>query len=108
MQENIIHLMKTDNQGNDLTELNDKFIQKICRLFGGATMTEGKGLWYSVTGVKFEDDILRVVTAFDPSASCDKLDNNRQHFENLAYEYMKEAMQESVYIVLGGYVKFIN
>lgn len=100
--------MKTDNQGNDLSELNERYIQKICRLFGGATIAEGKGLWYSDTGVKFEDNILRVVTAFDPSASCDNLDNNRQHFENLAYQYMKEANQESVYIVLGGYVKFIN
>lgn len=107
MQENIIHLMKTDNQGNDLSELNEIFIQKICRLFGGATITEGKGLWYSYTGVKFEDDILRVSTAFDPSASSDGLVNNRQHFEHLADLYKDEAKQGSVYIVLAGQVQFI-
>lgn len=107
MQENVIHLMKTDNQGNDIAELNDRFIRNVCRVFGGATVTEGKGLWYSDTGIKFEDNILRVVTAFDPSASSDGLVNNRQHFEHLANLYKEEAKQEAVYIVIAGEVSFI-
>ena len=107
MQENIIHLMKTDNQGNDIAELNDRFIRNVCRVFGGATVTEGKGLWYSEHGLKFEDNILRVSTAFDPSASTDGLINNRQRFENMAQQYKDDAMQESVYIVIAGEVSFI-
>lgn len=107
MQENIIHLMKTDNQGNDLTDLNNSFIKKACQTFGGASVLEGKGLWYDAQGNKYEDEILRVIIGFNPSASFDGLTNNRDMFLNMAQQYKDDARQEAVYITLEQQIQFI-
>jgi hypothetical protein len=107
MQENIIHLMKTDNQGNDLSDLNNSFIKKACQTFGGASVLDGKGLWYDKEGNKYEDEILRVIIGFNPSSSSDGLSNNRNIFLNMAQQYKDDALQEAVYIVLDGAISFI-
>lgn len=107
MQENVIHLMKTDNQGNDLTDLNNSFIKMACQTFGGASVIEGKGLWYDKQGNKYEDEILRVIIGFNPSSSSDGLTNNRNIFLNMAQQYKDDAFQEAVYIVLDNVIQFI-
>jgi hypothetical protein len=105
--ENIIHLMKADNQGNDLADLNNSFIKMACRTFGGASVIEGKGLWYDKEGNKYEDGILRVIIGFNPSASFEGLTNNRDIFLNMAQQYKDDAMQEAVYIVMDNVIQFI-
>lgn len=107
MIENIIHLMKRDNDGNDLIELNESFIKLACQIFGGASVTEGRGLWYDNNGNKYEDEFVRVIIGFNPSATSDGLINNRDLFLNMAQQYKDDALQEAVYIVLDGAISFI-
>lgn len=40
-----IIVMQKDNEGNDLSQLNQVITLNLCKAFGGATLTDGKGYW---------------------------------------------------------------
>ncbi len=99
--ENTIHLMKQDNEGHDLAQVNDLYIKKICNLFGGCTVTHAMGYWFDSDGQKYVDEVLRIQTAFDLT------EENKQKFLDLAEQYKAAARQLCVYVVLDSQVKFV-
>lgn len=50
-----IYLMKKDNSGKDLSDLNNDIIKELSDTFGGCTVVNGKGYWVD-NGTLYKDD----------------------------------------------------
>lgn len=97
-----IHLVKQDNNGNDLTDLNNLTLQTVARAFGGFTVTEARGGWISDSGKLYDEPVLRVLIA------CENTPENSGKLKQIALNYKTEAGQEAVYVkAFDGAVLFI-
>ena len=99
MREQIITLMKYDNDQVDLSLVNQFFIDLILEKFDGCTYYDGMGRWRDLTGKVYIDQIIRVHVAID--------DDDIPAFRALAAEYCRAAGQKSVYVIIDGEVYFI-
>lgn len=98
----VIHLMVSDNNHHDLTNLNNKTLVSIAKAFGGFTVTEGRGGWVNEEGKLFDEAILRVTIA------ADNTPENSGKLKQIALNYKQEANQEAVYIrAMDGAVLFV-
>lgn len=99
----VIHLMQADNNGNSLAHSNNLYLERIARAFGGFTVAEGSGAWYSEESKKlYVEPVLRVVIA------CEETAENSSKLKAIALDYKQEAAQEAVYIrTIGGTVLFV-
>lgn len=88
----VIHLMVSDNNHHDLTNLNNKTLVSISKAFGGFTVTEGRGGWVNEEGKLFDESILRVTVA------ADNTPENSGKLKQIALNYKQEANQEAVYL----------
>jgi Protein of unknown function (DUF3574) len=93
MKEAFIHLVKNDNQGRDLTDLNQSYLTLIAQTFGGFTVTEARGGWINPDGKLYDEPVLRVSIAMaDTKETNEKL-------KQIATAYKALANQEAVYTV---------
>ena len=53
-----IYLMKKDNNGKDLTKLNNGIIKELSDTFGGCTVVNGKGYWVDNDTLYRDDNII--------------------------------------------------
>ena len=53
-----IYLMKKDNNGKDLTDLNNGIIKELSDTFGGCTVVNGKGYWVDNDTLYKDDNII--------------------------------------------------
>lgn len=53
-----IYLMKKDNNGKDLTKLNNGIIKDLSVTFGGCTVVNGKGYWVDNDTLYRDDNII--------------------------------------------------
>lgn len=53
-----IYLMKKDNNGKDLTDLNNSIIKKLSNTFSGCTVVNGKGYWVDSDTLYKDDNII--------------------------------------------------
>lgn len=53
-----IYLMKKDNNGKDLTKLNNGIIKELLDAFGGATVVDGQGYWVDNDTLYKDDNII--------------------------------------------------
>lgn len=53
-----IYLMKKDNNGKDLTKLNNGIIKEFSDTFGGCTVVNGKGYWVDNDTLYKDDNII--------------------------------------------------
>lgn len=97
-----IHLVNRDNQGKDLSGLNNLTLQTIARAFGGFTVTEARGGWINNEGKLYDEPVLRVLIA------CENTPENSGKLKQIALNYKAEAGQEAVYIkAFDGAVLFV-
>lgn len=53
-----IYLMKKDNSGKDLSDLNIGIINNLSSAFGGATVVDGQGYWVDNDTLYKDDNII--------------------------------------------------
>lgn len=53
-----IYLMKKDNSGKDLSDLNNDIIKELSSAFGGCTVLNGKGYWVNNDTLYRDDNII--------------------------------------------------
>lgn len=73
MIEYIIHLPVADNDGNDLTNLNEQTVQDLAGKFGGASVQPVAGIWYDAKGNKYAEPCDRVIIAAEPCKANDHI-----------------------------------
>lgn len=95
------YLEKKDNNDKSLEALNELYIQMFYKTFGGATVYDGKGYWYSPDGEKFIED----VTVCECFVSHIFL--KRKQIKKFAKNYKHDAKQEAVSLVIDGHAYII-
>jgi len=88
----IIHLVKQDNNGIDLSATNERFLRTIAQAFGGFTVTEARGGWVNPDGKLFDEPMLRVTIASENTPE------QSGKLKQIALNYKSDANQEAVYI----------
>lgn len=53
-----IYLMKKDNNGKELSELNNDIIKELSDTFGGCTVVDGRGYWIDNDTLYKDDNII--------------------------------------------------
>lgn len=89
-----IYLMKKDNNGKDLSELNNDIIKELSDTFGGCTVVNGKGYWVDNNTLYKDDNI--IVTCNYSELSNDMLNA----FLNAINKEFKEGEQLAVSVEL--------
>ena len=93
MTEAKIVLMRRDNKGKSLKEVNDSLISDVIEKFGGCSSLPGKGFYKGEKGKLYEDEIINLLVAVEPSKSVD------EDLLHLAARYKRQAKQEAVMLV---------
>lgn len=91
-----IYLMKKDNNGKDLTELNNDIIKELSDAFGGATVVDGQGYWVDNDTLYRDDNII---------AKCNYSELSKDMlsaFLNAINKEFKEGKQLAVSVELNG------
>jgi hypothetical protein len=88
----IIHLVKQDNNGADLSATNERYLKIIAQAFGGFTATEARGGWISDEGKLFDEPVLRVTIASKNTPE------QSGKLKQIALNYKVDASQLAVYI----------
>ena len=101
LKEAVIHLVKNDNNGNSLAELNETYLKTIAKTFGGFTVTDARGGWISDAGKLYDEPVLRV------SIACDEEPETYGKLKQIATTYKQDANQVCVYIISINGVEFI-
>ncbi|AUQ92776.1 hypothetical protein PhaeoP24_04218 (plasmid) [Phaeobacter inhibens] len=91
-----------DNDGSDNSAIIERNIAQMCKLYGGATVTDAKGYWINDEGRLFEDAVKVLV-----SATTDK-DSAMAELEKLAQDILDATDQEAVFLSVGGEAKIIE
>lgn len=89
-----IYLMKKDNNGKELSELNNGIIKELSDTFGGATVVDGQGYWVDNNTLYKDDNI--IVTCNYSELSNDML----SAFLNAINKEFKEGEQLAVSVEL--------
>lgn len=89
-----IYLMKKDNNGKDLTKLNNGIIKELSDAFGGATVVDGQGYWVDNDTLYKDDNII---------AKCNYSELSKDMFNafiNAINKEFKEGKQLAVSVEL--------
>lgn len=100
--EYIIHLPLADNDGNDLTDLNEQTVQYFAEKFGGASVQPVAGVWYDANGTRYAEPCDRVIVAAEPCKANDHI------FQGKAQVYSLEAKQLAMYLVISSGVQILD
>lgn len=95
-----INLMNLDNNGKDLTNVNNKLKKLICSEYGGYTAIACEGGWVSDGGVLYKDKGELLIVYVEDKSKVKK-------FKQLAFGYKVSAQQESVLITINDKAVFI-
>lgn len=94
MIEHVIHLPLYNNDETvGLSGPNNAAIEEICKHFGGATVSEVRGIWFDDNGVRYDEHCLRVIAAGEATAE------NANFLRRLAFDYAGKAQQLAMYVV---------
>ena len=90
-----IFMMKKDNNGNDLGEINSQAEKQLVKVFGGLTITNAKGFW-------IDDDRLYVDESYIFTCNYNRKLNNNQI--NAVIKVIKDELtkgkQQAVLVML--------
>ena len=90
-----IFMMKKDNNGYDLSEINNQAKEQLTKVFGGLTITNAKGLWIDGNKVYVDDSYI---------FSCNysrKLNNSQVNvFINVVKDELSKGKQQTVSIMI--------
>lgn len=89
-----IYLMKKDNSGKDLSDLNNDIIKELSDTFGGCTVVNGKGYWVDNDTLYKDDNII---------VNCNYLELSKDMinaFLNAIHKEFKEGKQLAVSVEL--------
>lgn len=89
-----IYLMKKDNSGKDLSDLNNDIIKELSDTFGGCTVVNGKGYWVDNDTLYKDDNII---------VNCNYLELSKDMinaFLNAINKEFKEGKQLAVSVEL--------
>lgn len=91
-----IYLMKKDNNGKDLTDLNNGIIKNLSSAFGGCTVVDGQGYWVDDDTLYKDDNII---------VKCNYSDLSKDMinaFLNSIKDEFEKAQQLAVSVELNG------
>lgn len=97
-----IYLMKKDNNGKDLTKLNNGIIKDLSVTFGGCTVVNGKGYWVDNDTLYRDDNII---------AKCNYSELSKDMinaFMNAINKEFKEGNQLAVSVELNKYLYILE
>lgn len=92
MREAMIVVPKADNEGRSLRGVLDATTRRLALAFGGATVSEGQGLWIAPDGTLFDEPVWRVETATVPGPNTDAI------LRGIAYQVGRDGRQQAVYV----------
>lgn len=69
MREALIILPIQGNDGTDLSAAHAALAKDICRTFGGATISEARGMWIDPTGRLFDEPVRQYAVACEDNAA---------------------------------------
>lgn len=104
-KEATIILPKFFNDGSAVPQdLIDSYIKRLCKMWGGCTIVESKGHWYSEkTDKLYTDEAYRISVAMETGQP-----HNTDDFIGLADKAREDFKQECIYVrTMEGYVHFI-
>lgn len=87
-----IIIPKFDNDGSDNRPVIENTVRKFCEDFGGATVIDARGYWVNPEGQLFQDEVVKIESAGDPSAE------NNAKINAIADHILTETDQEAVFV----------
>lgn len=87
-----IYCPAKDNDGNDLTELNNSVVNDLCYMFNGLTQYSANGLWVD-NSVKYSDD-MNIYVCFS------EIEIKEHHYDFIVERILNDGNQYAVSIEL--------
>lgn len=91
-----------DNAGNDLSEIVERNIVAMCKLYGGATAYEARGYWVNDAGRLFADPVVVICSQATTKAKA------QEDLRELARDILAETDQEAVFLSVSGEAEIIE
>jgi hypothetical protein len=91
-----------DNSGADLTDIVERNIAAMCKLYGGATVYDARGYWVNEAGRLFVDPVVVICSQATSKADA------KEDLRGLAKDILAATDQEAVFLSVAGEAEIIE